>query len=472
VRNPIGRRQFLTAAVGAGLTILRPGTTRAGNSPNDKLNLAIIGVGGRGQANLKGVKARPGAGLVQTDLTGVRGENIAALCDVDEVALGKAAKEFPGARLYTDWRRCLDQKDLDAVVCSTTDHTHAFINIWAMNRGLGVYCEKPLANSVEEARLVRETYLKNKGKLATQMGTQMHASDNFRRIVELVRRGIIGTPKEVRVWCGRRPEAGSYLPEVGPPPPTLHWDLWIGPSPHHPYNPGYLGGCLKWNRFWDFGSGQIGDMGSHMLDLAHWALDLGLPTACVAKGSDPNPDTCPQWLTAEWEHPANDWRPAVKVFWYDGGKKPGMPSKIFYQARESDDIGDGIHGAELKDPLFKGLLFAGDQGWMLADYNLRVILPKDDRSNLTYYSAPKPNELIPSSPGHHEEWIQACKAGGTTGSNFDYAGKLIEHNLLALVAYRAGQKLEWDAANLKATNCPEAERFVRRKYRDGWTLNG
>lgn len=468
--SPLSRRSFLSTSLAAsGLTILRPGTLRAGNSPNDKLNLAIIGVGGRGQANIRGVKARPGAGLVQTDLTGMRGENIVALCDVDDVTLRKAAKEFPAATLYTDWRRCLDHKGLDAVVCSTPDHSHAFINIWAMNRGLGVYCEKPLANSVEEARMVRETYLKNRGKLATQMGTQMHSTDNFRRTVELIRRGAIGKPKEVRVWCGRRPVGGSYLPEAGPPPATLNWDLWIGPSPFHPYNPDYVGGCLKWNRFWDFGSGQIGDMGSHMLDLAYWALDLGFPTACQAKGSDPSPDTCPVWLTAEWDHPANGWRPAVKVFWYDGGKKPGMPSKIFHQARESDDVGDGVHNVEQRDPLFKGLLFTGDQGWLLADYNLRVLIPKDDNSDLSYFS---PGERIPSSPGHHDEWIAACKNGGTTGSNFDYAGKLIEHNLLALVAYRTGQKLEWDASKLTATNCPEAEPFIRRKYRKGWTLNG
>lgn len=464
------RRCFLKTAIAAGLTILPSGVIRGGNSPNGKLNLALIGVGGRGRANLNGVKAKPGAGLVQTDLTGMRSENIVALCDVDEDALGKAAKEFPAAKVYTDWRKCLDQPGLDAVVCSTPDHTHAFISIWAMNRGLSVYCEKPLANSVEEARLVREVYLKNRGRLATQMGSQMHATENFRRVVELVRRGMIGTPKEVHVWCGRRPDGGSYLPEAGSPPAMLHWDLWLGPSPYHAYNPGYVGGCLKWNRFWDFGSGQIGDMGSHMLDLAYWALELGFPTSCVAAGSEPSPDTCPQWLTAEWKHPANAWRPPVSVFWYDGGKKPAFPSNVFYSASGSERINDGIHNVQ--DPLFKGLLFAGDQGWLLADYNLRLILPKDDRSNFTYFSAPKAGELIPSSPGHHEEWLRACKEGTPTGCNFDYAGKLIEHNLLALVAYRTGRKLEWDAANLRATNCPEAEPFIRRKYREGWSLNG
>jgi predicted dehydrogenase len=419
-----------------GVTVLKSGILTAGRSPNEKLNIAIIGVGGRGGGNMDSVK----------------GENIVALCDLNEKNLAAAAKQFPNAKTYIDWRKCLDQKDIDAVVCSTTDHTHAFVNVWAMNRGKHVYCEKPLANSVHEARVVRETYLKNKQKLATQMGTQIHASDNYRRMVELIRRGAIGTVKEARVWCSRTPEGGSYLPEVKPVPEHIHWDLWIGPAPFHPYNPGYLGGCLAWNPFWDFGSGQIGDMGSHMMDMAYWALDLRLPTTCQAEGTPVNPDTCPQWLTAEWDHPANDWRPAVKVYWYDGGKKPGLPSKVFS-----------------REELFKGVLFTGDMGWLLADYDWRILMLKGD---MTHYNSPKPDDLIPSSPGHHEEWIIGCKTGKPTLCNFDYSGALVEHNLLALVAYRVGKKLEWDAKNLKAANCPEADQYIRKTYRQGWVLNG
>jgi len=432
------RRTFLkqSAMAGAGLVVLKSGILRAGNSPNEKLNIAVIGVGGRGGDNMKSVKS----------------ENIVALCDVNEKNLAAAAKQFPKAKTYNDWRKCLDQKDIEAVVCSTTDHTHAFVNIWAMNRGKHVYCEKPLANSVEEARMVRETYLKNKGRLATQMGTQIHASDNYRRMVELVKNGAIGTVREARVWCSRLPEGGSYLPEVTPVPEDIHWDLWVGPSPMHPYNPGYFGGCLAWNRFWDFGSGQIGDMGSHMMDMAYWALDLKLPTTCEAAGTPINTDTCPQWLTAEWDHPANDWRPAVKVYWYDGGKKPGMPSEAFD-----------------REKLFKGVLFKGDMGTLLADYDYRILMLKGD---MTHYKSPKPEELIPPSPGHHEEWLIGCKTGKPTLCNFDYSGALIEHNLLALVAYRAGEKLEWDVKNMKATNCPEADKYIRKTYRKGWVLNG
>jgi len=436
--RPMKRRTFLKggAAAGAGLMIVRSGVLRAGQSPSDKLNIAVIGVAGRGGGNTNDV----------------RNENIVALCDVNEQHLARAAKRFPKAKTYADWRKCLGQKDLDAVVCSTTDHTHAFVNVWAMNRGKHVYCEKPLANSVEEARLVRQTYLKNRKKIATQMGTQIHASDNYRRMVELVRGGAIGVPIEARVWCSRTPAGGSYLPEVKPVPAHLHWDLWIGPSPFHPYNRGYPRGCLAWNRFWDFGSGQIGDMGSHMMDMAYWALDLRLPTTCEAAGTPVNPDTCPQWLTAAWDHPANDWRPAVKVYWYDGGKKPGMPSGVFH-----------------RDQMFKGVIFKGDKGYLVCDYGYRILMPRGD---MTHYKSPKSEELIPPSPGHHQEWIIGCKTGKPTLCNFDYAGALIEHNMLALVAYRVGKKLQWDAKNLEATNCPEADKYIRKTYRQGWVLNG
>lgn len=432
------RRDFLkhTATVGAGLLILKSGVVR-GQSPNNKLNVAVIGCAGRGAANLDGVKH----------------ENIVALCDVNENTLKGAAQKFPQAKTYTDWRLCLEQKDIDAVVCSTTDHTHAFVNIWAMNRGKHVYSEKPLANSVDEARLVRETYLKHKGKIATQMGTQIHATDNYRRVVELIRDGAIGKVSEARVWCSREPKGGSYLPAAGEPPAHLHWDLWLGPSPEHPYNPGYFGGCLAWNPYWDFGSGQIGDMGSHMLDLPYWALNLRFPTSCEAEGTPPSTDTCPQWLQAKWTHPAAEGRGPVDVYWYDGGKKPGMPTKVFN-----------------RDELFKGILFKGEQGWLLADYDYRIVMLRGD---MTHYTRPEAKDLIPRSVGHHQEWINACKDPSLpTLCNFDYSGALIEHNLLALVAYRVGKKLEWDAANLKATNCPEADRYIRKTYRQGWVLNG
>jgi predicted dehydrogenase len=431
------RRNFLKASA-AGLTILPSGILKAGNSPNEKLNIAVIGVANRGGANLNGVKS----------------ENIVALCDVNRNHLGAASKRFPRAKTYEDWRLCLEQKDIDAVVCSTTDQTHAFVNIWAMNRGKHVYSEKPLANCVAEAQLVRKTYLDNKDKLATQMGTQIHASDNYRRVRELIRSGAIGEPISARAWVDRMPTTANYLPESGPVPGWINWDLWIGPAPMHPFNEGYFkNGCLTWNQYWDFGSGQIGDMASHLMDLAYYGFDLGLPTTCKAEGSDYHPDTCPIWLTAKWNHPATDWRPAVEVFWYDGGKKPGMPLKIF----DRDQMG-------------KGVIFKGTEGYLIADYNMRILIPK---GNLTYYTAPKnEEELIPSSIGHHEEWIQACKTDKKTSCNFDYAGKIIENNMLALVAYRCGKEISWDTEKMMSPDTPEAAQYISKTYRDGWVLNG
>jgi len=439
----IKRRKFLktSALSSVGVLVMNRGIFGAGKSPGEKLNIALVGVAGRGAANTAGVKS----------------ENIVALCDVNGKNMARAVKQFPKAKTYVDWRKCLEQKDIDAVVCSTTDHTHAFVTNWALNRDKHVYCEKPLANSVHEARTVRENYLKRKDKVATQMGTQIHASENFRRVVELVRGGAIGSLKSIHAWCSRLPQGGSYLPEQKPIPDNVNWDLWIGPSPVHPYNSGYLKSCLTWNRFWDFGSGQIGDMGSHIMDLAFWGADLRFPTSCQAGGNPkkkekPNPDTCPTQLMATWEHPKNDWRPAVTVSWYDGGLKPGMPLK-----------------AVNRDGLFKGVLFKGDKGSILGDYHYRIMFPNGD---MTHYKAPKAEELIPKSPGHHREWINGCKTGSPTLCNFDYSGAMIENNLLGLVAYRVGKKLEWDAKNLKATNCPEADQYIKKTYREGWVLDG
>ena len=434
----ISRRSFMqsTAMAGASLPVFNIGVAKAA-ATTDKLNIAIIGVGGRGRANTNGVKR----------------ENIVALCDVHAGNLAEAAKKFPNAKPYVDWRKCLEQKDLDAVVCSSTDHTHAFVAVWAMNRGLHVYCEKPLANSVEEARVVRETYLKNKDKIATQMGTQIHASDNYRRVVELIRQGAIGTVSSCKVWVGRGRKTESYYPEVSPIPSNINWDLWLGPAPFHPYSPKYIGSCLRWNRFWDFGSAQLGDMASHLIDLPYWALDLNFPTSCSAKGDPLHDDGCPSKISATWEHPAAGDRPAVKVTWYDGGYMPGMPSKIL----DRKYLGG------------KGVLFTGDQGWLLADYGYRTLTLKGD---MTHFKTPTKDDLIPKSLGHYNEWINACKTGSPTLCNFDYSGKLIEHNLLGCVAFRTGKKLEWDARQLRATNCPEADQYIRKTYRKGWVLNG
>ncbi|MHC4346236.1 MAG: Gfo/Idh/MocA family oxidoreductase [Planctomycetota bacterium] len=440
------RRQFLksTIATGTGLIILPSGTLSGANAPSNKLNVALIGVHGRG-------KAHYGA---------LSDENVVALCDINDQNMAKAVKKFPDAKRYIDWRKCLEQKDLDAVVCCTLDHTHAFVANWAMNRGLHVYCEKPLANSVHEARVVREKYLKNKDKLATQVGTQRHSKPNFNRVRELIKDGAIGELKSVHVWGDRQLRKSGYPPAAGDPPKHIHYDLWIGPSPVHPYNPEYFAGstglnCLQWNMYWDFGSGQVGDMGSHIMDLAWNAIDAGLPVSAEAEGDEFNPEVTPVELKAGFEHPANDWRPAIKVTWYQGGAMPQTPKGYI----DLSKIGHGV-------------MFKGSQGFLIADFGSRVILPYGKEADMTYYKPRPKDELIPALGHFQKEWTNACKGDLKTSCDFDYGGTLIEQMLLGLVAYRVGKKLDYDGAAGRVTNSDEANALLSRKYRSGWTLDG
>ena len=442
---PLGRRDFLKAgAVGAGLLILPSGARAGANAPSNKLNIALIGADGRGRAHYDVLSS----------------ENVVALCDVDEEHLAFAANVFPDAKQYVDWRECLDQPDLDAVVCCTTDQTHAFVTVWAMNRGLHVYCEKPVGISVEEARLVRETYLKNKDTLATQQGTQRHMKENFNRVRELILDGAIGELQEVSAWGTRQIPKPGYPPAAGDPPKNLHYDLWLGPAPFHPYNPEYFSGnpganCLQWNMYWDFGVGQIGDMGSHTMDLAWNAIDAKLPTSAVGVGEPYNPEVTPVRMTSTFEHPANDWRPAITVKWYQGGDMPKSPAKYI-------DLNEVGHGA----------MFQGTNGYLIAGFDTRVLLPIADRDNMTYYKPRPEKELIPPLGHFQQEWIDACKGDLKTTCDFDYSGDMIEQLLLGLVAYRHGEKIEYDGAAGRITNNEEANQLLRRTYRDGWTLEG
>jgi len=431
------RRKFLrnSAMAGIGIWVAAGGRSARGQSPNEKLNIGIIGAAGRGGANTGAVSS----------------ENIAALCDVDENRLASAAKKHPQAKTYVDWRELVEQKDLDAVVVSTTDHTHAFASVWAMNRGLSVYCEKPLAYCAHEARVMQEKYLANKDRLATQMGTQIHATDNYRRIVELVQSGAIGPVREAHVWCGRKGLADGERPTDEPPvPENLHWDLWLGPAPLRPYHPRYLPGCMTWEQWWDFGNGCLGDMGSHLIDLPFWALKLRDPLRVWAEGEPLRKETYPQWLKIHWEHPARGDMPPVTVHWYDGIQRP----QVKVPGRDITKLG-------------KGILFVGDEGMLLCDYGFRTLLPEEKFKD---FQAPEP--WIAPSLGHHKEWIHACKTGEPTLCNFDYSGKLIEHNLLGTVAFRVGERLEWDARQMKAVGCPEADPLIHRKPREGWVLDG
>jgi len=443
----MNRREITkTAGVSGARLRVMPSGARAGvNAPSNRLNVALIGVWGRGLEFYDSLSS----------------ENVVALCDVNEKRFPEALQRFPKAKTYVDWRKCLDQKGLDAVVCCTADHTHAFIANWALNRDLHVYMEKPLAIAVEEARVVRANWLKKKAKLATQVGMQRHAMENFNRVRELVRDGAIGELKAACAWGDRQIRRPGYLPVEGQPPEGFHFDLWLGPSPDHPYNPGYFSGgpganCLSWNMYWDFGAGQIGDMGSHTMDLLWNAVDATLPTSAEAKGEKFNPDVTPVECESHFEHPANDWRGPIRLSWYQGGAMPASP-KPYVDLKKID------HGA----------MFKGTKGYVIADFGSRIVLPYGDDADLTYYKVRAKDAVMPPLGPFEKQWIDACKNPGLkTACDFEYSANMIEQLLLGLVAYRVGKRLEYDGATGRVANCPEASEFLSRKYRPGWSLNG
>jgi predicted dehydrogenase len=525
------RRDLLKCAAG-GVTILRSGVLRGQNAPSNRLNVALIGVWGRGTAHYNTLL----------------NENVVAICDVNDLRTKEALKIFPKAKTYVDWRRLLDQKDVEAVVICTADHHHAFIANWALNRDMHVFCEKPLGISVEEARTVRANYVKRKAKVATQHGTQRHAYPNFERLRELILDGAIGELKTIHSWDSRQLPRPGYPKAEGMPPASLHYEQWIGPSRYHPYSPQYFGGtsglnCLFWNMYRDFGVGQMGDMGAHTMDLVWNAIDAGAPSAVEVdqEVSDKyDPDICPVKLKASFEHPANQWRGPVTVVWYQGGLKPETPKSYVDVAR-----------------IANGAVFEGTKGTILADFTSRIIIPNNDDGDLTYYKRRTSDQLLPlvagtgqptqpaarpsaasankrplpagftampsAQPGpsgfpeiqfvdgkipaalglpntsvesiveagagasgrrldpFQVEWLEACKGRNSNAVNgtsskthcdFDYAGTMIEQMLLGLVAHRAGKRLEYDRTTGRVTNAPEANDYLKREYRPNWTLNG
>jgi predicted dehydrogenase len=435
----VTRRAFVGTAAAA--VVGAPAILR-GQNLNDKLNIAIIGAGGRGRANLKGVAS----------------ENIVALCDVDLPSLDRIGADHPNARKVTDFRRLFDApKDFDAVVVSTCEHTHAFATMLALKAGKHVYCEKPLTHNIWEARLIRETA--SPLKLATQMGNQGHASDNHRRVKELILAGVIGPVREVHVWVNRAwglqsKEAADRNKDIvfvterpkeaEPIPPGLEWDLWVGPAPERPFHSVYVPGP-KWYRWWDFGNGTMSDLGSHRNDLAFYALDIKAPLTVEASPGPAHAEIAPATMTVTYEYAARGEMPPVKMVWYQGEDRPPI-------------------WKEEKIPQWlDAQLFVGDKGMILSSNNKHILLPEKDFAGFV-----PPPQTIPNSPGHYVEWIEACKGGKPAGSNFDYSGWTTEANHLGNVAYRTGKKLEWDAAAMKATNAPEADQFIRRAYRKGW----
>lgn len=528
------RRDLLksAASAAAGFTILRSGSLRGAAAPSNKLNVALIGVWGRGTAHYRSLK----------------NENVVALCDVNDLRTKEALRIFPRAKTYWDWRELLDQKDVEAVVICTADHHHAFIANWALNRNMHVFCEKPLGISVEEVRTVRSNYLKRKAKVATQHGTQRHAFPNFERLRELILDGAIGELKTIHSWDSRELPRPGYPAGQGTAPPAMHYEQWIGPSHYHPYTPQYFGGsnglnCLFWNMYRDFGVGQMGDMGAHTMDLVWNTIDAGAPLSVEIDldASDKyNPDICPVKLKAHFMHPANRWRGPVELVWYQGGLKPKSPSWYI----DLSKIGNGA-------------VFEGTRGSILADFTSRVIIPSNDSGDFTYYKRRGKDELLPlvhgtglptevrrerraprpapplpegftaepnAQPGpdgfpvaqtfkngvpaalglpnpeleaiaeeeksgkpirgadvFQLEWLDACKGrnngvvhgtSSKTHCDFDYCGTMMEQMLLGLVAHQAGKRLEYDPATGQVKNAPEANAWLKREYRKGWTLNG
>jgi predicted dehydrogenase len=527
------RRSFLkAAAVGGGLTILRGGLLRGKTAPSNRLNIALVGVWGRGTAHYNVM----------------RNENVVALCDVNDLRNKEALEIFPKATVYGDWRRMLDQKDIEAVIICTADHHHAFIANWAMNRGMHVYCEKPMGLTVEEVRTLRSTYLKNRGKLVTQHGTQRHAYPNFERLRELVLDGAVGELKTVHGWDSRQLPRPGYPSAEGVVPAGLHYEQWIGPSPYHPYSPQYFGGasgmnCIFWNMYRDFGVGQMGDMGAHTMDLLWNSIDASAPISIDVdqEVSDKfNPNITPVKLKVAFEHPANQWRGPVTVVWYQGGLKPNAPKNYVDMQK-----------------IPNGVLFEGTKGSILADFTTRTIIPNNDDGDLTYYKRRSKGDVLPLVEGTGQvtqstakttrhappplpagftawpnpepqangfpviqftenglpaavgmpntdvqqilaaekagqqpdtggslfqmEWIDACKGknnsqthgtSSKTHCDFDYSGSMMEQMLLGLVAHQAGKRLEYDPATGQVTNYATANDWLKRKYRSGWTLNG
>jgi predicted dehydrogenase len=444
--NELSRRKFLqtTAVVTSASAFSAPAFLR-GRNLNEKLNIAIIGSGGRGGSNLRSVES----------------ENIVALCDVNESSLNFAAQRHPNARQVVDFRKIYDHaNEFDAVVVSTCEHTHAFATLPALQLGKHVYCEKPLTHGIWEARVIREAAAK--AGVATQQGTQIHAGENYRRVVELIQSGAIGAVTEAHVWVGRawgwQPSeevskaAGDIVfvqdrPKTADPiPPTLNWDLWLGPAPERPFNNVYFPGP-KWYRWWDFGNGTMSDLGSHWVDLPFWALKLDHPLTIEASGPAPHPEIAPASMEVTYQYGQRGDMPPVRLTWYQGTHQPQI----------------------LKDggiPAWNnGVLFIGEKGMLLSDYGRHVLLPEEQFADFK-----RPEPFIPPSLGHHEEWIHACKTGEPTTCNFEYAGWLTEANHLGNIAFRAGKKLEWDAKSLKATNAPEIDPLIHREYRKGWKL--
>ena len=444
----ISRRGFIgtSAAAIAGFTIV-PSHAVSGLghiAPSDKLNVAAVGIAGRGRSVIANV---------------AKTENIVALCDVDwRDATNKVFELYPSAKRYKDYRVMLDkEKDIDAMITATPDHTHAMITMEAIRRKKHIYTEKPLTHTIHEARML--TRAAKEYKVASQMGNQGQAEDGPRRLREMIWDGVIGPIREVHIWTDRpnRGLSDTYWPQgvtrptdTPPVPENLDWDLFIGPAPMRAYHPSYH--PFKWRGWWDFGCGALGDMGCHGFDPIFRAMKLKYPTSVQAVSTLFNQESYPLGSMVRYDFPERENMPPLRLTWYDGGLRPPRIPEL----EDGEAMGTG------------GTLYIGEKGKILGN----TIYPRSLREA---YKVPAPS--IPSSPGHELEWANACKGGEPAGSNFDWAGPLTETVLLGNICLRkelreklSTQVLKWDPDKNNFPNLPEADQFLHYQYREGWSL--
>ncbi|MEE8452469.1 MAG: Gfo/Idh/MocA family oxidoreductase [Thermoguttaceae bacterium] len=439
-KQGLNRRRFLAGTTAAATLTIIPrhvlGTPQQ-PSANNKLNIASVGVGGMGSGDVRRVPT----------------ENIVAICDVDANHAANAAKNFPDAKVYSDFRKMFDaQKDIDAVMVATPDHAHAMITMAALKLGKHVFCQKPLTHSVHEALEIAKAA--KKAKVATQMGNQGQAGEGARLTYEYIRAGAIGQVQEIHAWSNRRPDIsqrGIARPTDTPPVPSnLDWDLWLGPAPTRPYHPTYL--PFRWRGWWDFGTGVLGDIGCHQLSATFKALNLGWPDSVEACSTHFNAppevknETAPAASIVTFRFAAEGNRPEIVLRWYDGGMMPPLPEEV------------GTRNIFIND----GTLIVGDAGLLFG----HQLLPE---AKARLFG--KPPQLLERSPGHYQEWIDACKGGKPAGSDFvNHAGHLAAVILMGNIAIRTQEKLFWDAEKLQFKNSEAANQLLHPPYREGWTL--
>lgn len=440
-QSKLSRRIFVfgsAAAMAGCATGRRPSLKQLGfKSPNEKLNVAAIGAGGKGGS----------------DIMNCAGENVVALCDVDWDRAGGTFEKFPQAKKYKDFRVMLEkEKSIDACTVSTPDHIHAVAAMMCIKMGKHVYVQKPLTHTIYEARKLTEAA--RKYGVATQMGNQGHSEEGARQVCEMVWNGVIGPVREAHVWTNRPvwPQGIKEPLPAEPIPETVDWDLWLGPAPFRPHNHEYY--PFNWRGWWDFGCGALGDMACHIMDAANWSLLLGAPTSveCVRQEGK-NDQTGPIKSVIKFEFPQRGALCPVTLYWYDGGEMPPHPEGVSADTK----LGDGRNGSMLIGD--KGIITAGEYG------GKPRLLPDEEMKDFKF-----PDEILTRSPGHTADWLRACKGGEPACSNFDYAGPFTENILLGNVALRCEGKLMWDTEKMKFTNNKKANEYVHMEYRKGWSL--